>query len=194
MANRPNDGDAGQPGRAYDEWCQCFVMIDAFEDKLDGLRKWGLAFISGLLSAAALLGQVNRTTIAAYVKVAALGVAAILILVMRFLDRNYQLYQRAAGTRAAELETFLNFGLEKTIREEYVVHRMWQYVRLVYYGFEIAVLILGLAIAWGQIPSVYLAFPAPVFAILMMRWMETSVDKRNKPSRAANGATLAVRQ
>jgi hypothetical protein len=88
-------------------------MIDAFEDKLDGLRKWGFTFISGLLSADALLGRVNGTTIAAYVKVAALGVAAILILIMRFLDRNYQLYQRAA-----ELEGILNFRLEKTIREE----------------------------------------------------------------------------
>ncbi|MDG6916440.1 MAG: hypothetical protein JRM85_02455 [Nitrososphaerota archaeon] len=71
---------------------------------------------------------------------------------------------------------------------------MWQYVRLVYYGFEIAVLILGLAIVWGQIPSVYRAFPAPIFAILMMRRMEISIDKRNEPSRAADGATLAVRQ
>ena len=99
-------------------------MTDAFEDKLDGLRKWGFASIPGLPSADALLRQVNGTTVLPYVKVAALGVAAILILVMRFLDRNYQLYQRAAGTRAAELETFLNFGLEKTIREEYAVHRM----------------------------------------------------------------------
>ena len=81
-----------------------------------------------------------------------MGVAAILILIMRFLDRNYQLYQRAAGTRAAELEGILNFRLEKTIREEYAVHRMWQYVRLVYFGFGTAVLILGWAIVWGKGP------------------------------------------
>ncbi|MDG7014173.1 MAG: hypothetical protein JRN11_02065 [Nitrososphaerota archaeon] len=112
-------------------------MIDAFEDKLDGLRKWCFAFTPGALSADALLGQVNGTTIPPYVKVAALGVAAIFVLIMRFLDRNYQLYQRAAGTRAAELEALLNFWLEKTIRKEYAVHRMWQYVRLVCYGFEI---------------------------------------------------------
>ena len=43
-------GNGDDDDHRHDEWEQCLAMTNGFEDKLDGLRKYGFTFVAGLLS------------------------------------------------------------------------------------------------------------------------------------------------
>jgi hypothetical protein len=169
------------PANMLEEWKQCISLLDKFEDRLDGVRRYGFTFIAGLLSADALLGQVNGTVIPATVKVVVLLMAAFLILILRVLDRNYQLSQRAIGDRARKLEVELGMSLEKEYLDKYVKEKMWEYTLALYYGFEVVILLLGLAVTWGSVPLEVLAASGPIVAIAIISSIEPKKKKSAQP-------------
>jgi hypothetical protein len=87
---------------------------------------------------------------------------------MRVLDRYYQLYQSALGGRARELEGPLEFKLETEILRQYRKWRMWEYAEFVYGGFEAVILVLGLAVVWGNWTLVAFAIIIPVAGIIFI--------------------------
>ena len=166
----------------FEEWKQCVDLLDKFEDRLDAVRKYGFTFIAGLLSADALLGQVSGTVIAPSTKLVVVWIAAFLLLILRVLDRNYQLFQSAIGSRARSLERELGMGLELSIIEKYVALKMWRFTNALYYGFEFLVLLLGVAIVWGDELLVVLAVLGPVIAMVSIFAIEPAVKRSKKQS------------
>lgn len=163
-----------------EEWKQCITLIDKFEDRLDATRRYGFTFVAGLLTANAFLGEVSGTLIPLSVKIAVLWVAAFLPLVLRVLDRNYQSFQSTIGKRARVLERSLGMALELSIIDRYVKLRMWRFILAVYYGFEVMVLLLGLAIVWGYAELEVLAVIGPLIAIVSIYSLEPHLQKSDK--------------
>lgn len=170
------------PANMLEEWKQCIALLDKFEDRLDAVRKYGFTFIAGLLSANALLGQVNGTVIPLPVKLALLWIAAFLILILRVFDRDYQLFQSAIGNRARELENGLGMGLEREILEKYVKLKMWRLTLALYYGFEVVVALLGLAITLGDSLLESLAVLGPAITIVSIYAIDLAVERAKKQS------------
>ena len=166
-----------------EEWKQCIFLLDKFEDRLDAVRRYGFTFIAGLLSADAILGQVSGVVVNLSVKIAVLWIAAFLILILRVLDRDYQLLQRVIGNRARELEKDSGMSLERDILENYVKLGIWRFTLALYYGFECLVLLLGLAIVWGNMELELLAILGPLITIASIYSIEIGVKKSEKPSR-----------
>lgn len=165
------------PANMLEEWKQCISLLDKFEERLDGVRRYGFTFIAGLLSADALLGQVNGTVIPIPVKITVLLVAAFLILILRVLDRDYQLFQRVIGDRARKIERELGMSLERDILNKYVKLKMWRFTLALYYGFEVVILLLGLAVTWGSVRLEVLAASGPIVSVALIYLIDHAVEK-----------------
>jgi hypothetical protein len=132
------------------------------------LRKYGFSFLTALLSAESILIPsipslvASGTAIPDTIKCTVLIVNLMLIILLRLMDRNYQVFQSAAATRALVLERTLNFELTEVISQRYDDNHVRQYVTVLYGAFTLGVLFLGLsvlnsnyilmeilAVAWG---------------------------------------------
>jgi gamma-glutamylcyclotransferase len=128
------------------EWDACLQMVEKYEDRLDGVRKYGFTVITGLLSADAVIGQVKDTTISLPVKGAAIFSTIILIFALRVLDKDYQAYQKVASDRARSIEGELNFRLQRDIAYTYRARRMWRNITSLYYLFFLSSISLGVIV------------------------------------------------
>jgi len=113
------------------------------DSNLHDLRKYGFSFVTALLTANALIGQVNGTTIPGPVRLVVFIVTLGLIVTLRLLDRDYVLFEKAASLRGVILERRLNLSITNTISVFYDREAWWGYVLAVYLSF------VGLTTALG---------------------------------------------
>lgn len=163
-----------EPSNAHllKEWETAREVLSKFDDRLHDLRKIGFTFITALLSADAIIfvNWIEGVELPDYIKLAVLLVTLLLIVTLLLVDRNYQIFQRAAATRAKILERRLNLELTEVIAQRYRTQSVQDYVTSVYMLFTGGVFFLGVAalsdpitilvllIAWiGTIYAIYRA-------------------------------------
>ena len=115
------------------------------------MRKYGFTFLTALLAAESVLvptiysksGIAAGTVLPNSVKVAVLVINLLLIILLRLLDRNYQVFEDAATTRALVLERSLNLELTEIIKLRYDRCHVRRYVTYLYVAFVAGVYGLG---------------------------------------------------
>lgn len=125
------DDKAGDNG--LDEWKAARDIFDKFDDRINDIRKFGFTFLSGLITADALTKLFNATD--DRVRLGVVGITLLLTVALLVLDKNYQLFQFAAGIRAKVLETRLNLELTETIGFRSDMDKFKNYVLAVYLAF-----------------------------------------------------------
>jgi hypothetical protein len=103
------------------EWETARDVLQKFDDRIHDLRKYGFSFVTALLTAQSLLIPYvkDTTSVPDDVKLGVIAITLLLIVTLRLLEKNYQLFQAAAATRALILETRLNLELTETISQRY---------------------------------------------------------------------------
>lgn len=138
-----SSGDGGVP---FQEWQAARDLISNFDKQIHDLRQWGFSFITALLAAQSLLlpsllpGGTNSSSsaIAEPVKFGVLSVTLVLIVALRQVEKNYQMYQKAANFRALILERQLNVELGTTVTDRYGrFHMSWK-ISVIYILFALA--------------------------------------------------------
>jgi hypothetical protein len=106
------------------EWETARDVLQKFDDRIHDLRKYGFTFVTALLTAQSLLvpfvvNQTGSTGVPDIVKFGVIAATLLLVVTLRLLERNYQLFQQAAAVRALILERRLNLELTETISQRY---------------------------------------------------------------------------
>ena len=99
-------------------------MLTEYDGFLNDLRKYGFTFLTALLAAESVLvptiysksGIAAGTVLPNSVKVAVLVINLLLIILLRLLDRNYQVFEDAANGRGLRSERSLNLGLTEIVK------------------------------------------------------------------------------
>jgi len=148
------------------EWQAARDVIVKYDDQLDGLRKYGFTFITGLLTAQSLL-----TTIEPSLKVSVILVTLVLIVALRLLDRYYQLLQKAAIKRAIVIEKCLNLELTETTFDVYHHRRLYVWLNLIYGLFAGGAGLIGLflitSFGWEEV-VIGVATLATIIVVLLI--------------------------
>jgi hypothetical protein len=145
----PPDDNGDQVALA--EWQSTRDLLNAFDDRIHDLHKYGFTFITALLTAQSLLlpslavgvSQSSSGAISDWVKLGVLSVTFILIVALREVETVYQLYQKAGNIRSVILERRLDLELSETItgrHEKY--HVSWR-ISAIYFLFALADALLG---------------------------------------------------
>lgn len=147
MTSDKNDDDK-RNANFLKEWEIARNVLKDFDAHLHDLRKTGFSFLTALLAAEALIFPVRLAESGTKIlpdetKFAVLLVDLILIVALQLIDRNYQIFQRAAATRARVLERVLNLELTEVISQRYERANVQWYVTAVYLFFVAGVSILG---------------------------------------------------
>jgi hypothetical protein len=139
-------------GSFTDEWKACRGILGDYDGRLHELRKYGFSFLTALLSAESILIPSIPSLVASgkvlpdSIKCTVLIVNLMLIVLLRLMDRNYQVFQSAAASRALVRERTLNFELTEVISQRYDDNYVRQYVTVLYGAFTGGVLFLGLSV------------------------------------------------
>jgi hypothetical protein len=137
-----------------EEWKEARAVLARFDEDLHDLRKFGFSFITALLSLESFLLPSNVITgsnglpLADDVKTAVLLVTLVLVFGVQVLDRNYQVYEEAAATRAIVIERKLNLELTDDISVRYAAGQVKWGVNLLYWLFIAALSGLGVVVLW----------------------------------------------
>jgi len=131
-ASQPAASRPAGHGDAIAEWTAARSSIKDFDDRIHDLRKLGFTFMTALLTFQALVEPYIASTpgtnstpssngqgIMDTVKIGILLVTLLLIIILRSLESNYELYRKAAATRAGILERTYNLELTDTISFRY---------------------------------------------------------------------------
>jgi hypothetical protein len=128
------------------EWETSRELLKDFDERLHDLRKYGFTFVTGLLAVEGfLVAATDVNSMVALVKWSVIAVNLLLIVSLRVIDRNYQIFQGAAATRALVLERILNLELTEIISDRYANRGIAWCVTVVYLLLATAVLFLGRA-------------------------------------------------
>ena len=127
------------------EWQAARDVVDAFDERLHDLRKYGFSFVTGLLSVDALFSSITVGW-----KLAALLATLVLIVSLDLVDRNYRVFQTAATIDAQLLERRNEMNLTQTISRIYDNAHIKFFFQTVYILFTLATLLLGWFIMAGQ--------------------------------------------
>jgi hypothetical protein len=148
------------------EWEEARNVLSEFDERAHDLRKFGFTFVTGLLTAEALLITGPAAAVADTVKLAVMLGTLVLIVALRLVERYYKVFQEAASIRARIIETRLNLELTDVIADRYRFRRGFSqenFVDATYLGFAIVVLVLGYSI----LPR-YLANILPIVALIAL--------------------------
>lgn len=155
-----NNESDGSNGDLFSEWKMSRDILTEYDGFLNDLRKYGFTFLTALLAAESVLVPttytnsneiVTGTVLPNPVKVAILGVNLLLIVLLRLLDRNYQVFQDAAATRALVLERTLNLELTEIIKLRYNSGHLRMWVTGLYFAFVIGVTGLGWVVLYPNL-------------------------------------------
>jgi hypothetical protein len=126
------------------EWETARDVLKGFDEKLHDLRKYGFSFITGLLTIEGMfVSSQDEKHLAPLTAFSVLLANMILILALRLIDRNYEVFQIATATRACLLERVLNIELTDVISLWFKnAHVRW-YLNVVYALFIFVVCLLG---------------------------------------------------
>ena len=134
---------------SLEEWKQSRESIKEYETKVYELRKYGFTFITALLTAQGLFlpwlpgATTTGQELPLQVKFGVLSATALLIIVLRWFDGNYQGFIYAINSRAIVIERLLNLELTEEIQDRFKASVLWLPTIILYAGFELAV--IGLA-------------------------------------------------
>src|SRR5581483_4575237 len=92
-----------------EEWKVARDVIAKGDERIHDLRKYGLTFICGLLTANAFL--FHKEAIDNWAAIGGCLVALVLLVTLRTVERQQQLLQQVAASRAIVLERSLNLEL-----------------------------------------------------------------------------------
>lgn len=136
---------ASQADNAEKEWESCRDVLGKFDDRIHDLRKIGFTFLTALLTAQSLLipSNVGTTPLPSAIKLTVMVATLLLVVTLRLLEKNYELFQKAAATRAMILERTLNIEVTETISDRSRSDHFSFFVTVVYFGFALAAGILG---------------------------------------------------
>jgi len=161
----------------FNEWQEARSIMARFDNNLHDLRKYGFTFVTALLAANGLLSQGGSSVIPASVKAAILMATLGLIVALKMLETHYRLFQNAASIRARVLENRLNIDITNDLSFFYDLQEWWAYVQALYYGFVGLVMLLGVAILWGDRPLLGFTLIAGLLACFLL-WL----INRRKPT------------
>jgi hypothetical protein len=150
-----------------EEWKNARDVLKSFDDYLHDLRKYGFTFVTALLTAESILIPTTLLspdkTVPDPIKFAVFGVTLLLIVALGLIDKNYLVFQDAAGSRALILERKLNLELTEVIADRYATGHVRQNVFLVYLLFTVSVSILGGFVLY---PNLIYIIPLEALAII----------------------------
>jgi hypothetical protein len=134
------------------EWQAARTILLETDGRLLDLRKFGFSVLTGLLAASSFLLPStsltgisgNSTAFPETIKFAVLAVLLVLISAFQMLDRNFQVLQQAAATRAMVIERDVDLELTEIISNRYSVNWVSWFMVAVYGLYSGAVLVLGI--------------------------------------------------
>jgi len=131
-------GAGSTPPSPVNEYQLTRTLTQDYEGRVHDLHKLVFTFITALLTAQALLlpsiGQAGSSgsSLSSYVKLGVLLVTLVLVIALRALEKNYQLYLKAASNRASILERRAGYELNQTIVERNSKHHQSLWVSVLY--------------------------------------------------------------
>ncbi len=133
------------------EWQAARTILLETDGRLLDLRKVGFSVLTGLLAVSAFLLPSNQlapvsgsvTVFPETIKFAILAVVLILVIAFQMLDRNFQVLQQAAATRAMVIERELDLELTEIISSRYSVNWVRWFMAAVYGLYAVGVWVLG---------------------------------------------------
>jgi hypothetical protein len=131
------------------EWEVARNLIKEFDDRIHDLRKYGFSFLTALFAAESLLipGYINiragQPFIPDFIKLAVMLVTLLMIVALRIMERNYQLFIKCASQRARILERNLNLELTEIISSRHRREKISKYENLIYICFVLGIGGLG---------------------------------------------------
>lgn len=160
----------------FSEWTTARDILTEYDGMLHDLRKYGFSFLTALLAAESVLvptivsksGVEGGTVLPNSVKVAVLVVNFLLIILLRLLDRNYEVFQDAAATRALVLEKKLNLELTEIISVRYNGSHVRSYITGLYAAFVLGVYGIGWVVLspdWLSIEILTAFFVVSIFFV-----------------------------
>jgi membrane protein implicated in regulation of membrane protease activity len=132
-----------------DEWKTARDVFDKFDDRISDLRKFGFTFLSGLIAADALTKL--WTAPDDRIRLGVVGITLLLTVALMVLDKNYELFQCAAGIRAKILEVRLNLELTETIGFRSGMDKFRDYVLAVYLAFAGVAGLVGILLFYTKV-------------------------------------------
>lgn len=132
---------------ALKEWERSRDVLEKFDEYTHDVRKYGFSFVTALLTAQAIL---TPSGVPGYIKLGIFLATLVLLVALRLFEKNYELFQRAASSRARILEKFLNLELTETITWRYKFEGILGIVTHIYGIFAIGVGVLGTFVMAGD--------------------------------------------
>lgn len=158
-----------------DEWKAARDIFGKFDDRIADLRKWGFSFLSALITADALTKLFDSTSTYPNdrIGIAIFGITLVLIIALMVQDKNYQLFQCAAGIRTSILEARLNLELTETISFRGKMDKFNYYVLGVYLLFASVAGIIGVLYFYPDILLTLIVIIITIIAIVLIYWIGT---------------------
>jgi hypothetical protein len=179
----------------FKEWQESRDVLKVFDDRIHDLRKWGFSFLTALLAAESLLIPrtasiaVGESSIPDVTKVVVMLVTLVLIIALRLIERNYQLFIKCAAERARVLERILNLELTVIISDRHRAEGISIGENLIYIFFATGVGGLGCTILYPnfEMMIIMLFFTCVTwFAIFYIQWLSVKYLYKNKEGEKAD--------
>ncbi len=217
--------EEGGSERAWDErlekeWETCRGVLSQFDERIHDLRKVGFTFLTALIGAEAFLiptvskltatnmstsvasttAETSVTALSPGVRLSIVAGTILLIVTLRIIEKNYELFQRAASTRAVIIERHLDMELSEVISDKYKRGHITWLVTGAYSGFAGSVGILGVSVLQGSPLESRYVMLVTIGAILVMvmisrlglRYPHGYVDWALGPTEIWEGESLRV--
>jgi hypothetical protein len=134
------------------EWNEARSVINKIDDRLNDLRKYGLTFVSGLLTAQALIDSSTpsaATFVTAGVKLAIILASLVLICALFVIEIINRQVQHAVSSRARQIEKDSNLGLTRAVARAFAIYRVDRTLDLLYLMMIVATGVLGFYVLGG---------------------------------------------
>ncbi len=141
---------------ALEEWKEARGIIDKIDDRLNDLRKYGLTFVSGLLTAQALIDSSqpgSSTYVSPGVKLAVIFASLVLICALYVIEIINRQIQHATASRAKEIERNHHMGLTRAISKAFSIYHVTRSLDFLYAMMVGAAGILGFYVVGGGTPA-----------------------------------------
>lgn len=128
------------------EWNAARSVIDKIDDRLNDLRKYGLTFVTGLLTAQAIVDSAppsSNTYVVPGVKLAIILASLVLICALYVIEMVNRQVQHAAASRARSIEKARQLGLTRAIAKAFAIFHVSRFLDLVYAMMVVATGVLG---------------------------------------------------
>ena len=160
-----------------EEWKTARDVLTKIDERIHDLRKYGFSVVTTLLTISGFLSTTGTTPVGDQVRVAVTAAIMLLIVALRYMERNYQMFQRATAIRARILERSLNLELTDKISAWYSRGKLW-HADLVYTFFAIAAFFVGLSATVSSLYRLSLAIPMLLtFLALLAMQQYLDLDK-----------------